>query len=140
MILSLSFLALLPLSAGETCTLVVRVTGITSYSGTMNIALSHGADSYGKSWHQAVRALKAPVKSGQVLARFTGLAPGYYAVKCYHDVNSNGKLDKNLVGIPAEPFGFSNNHKARFGPPSWEKSCFLLEEDEHTIHIQLQNL
>jgi uncharacterized protein (DUF2141 family) len=32
---------------------------------------------------------------------------GRYALAAYHDVNGNGKLDKNLWGIPTEPYGFS---------------------------------
>ncbi len=140
LIVILFLITIHPVSAGETCTLVISISGMTSDSGTIYIALAHDENSYASSRREAVRAVKVPVRSGQALARFTGLTPGYYAVKCFHDINDNGKLDKNLVGIPAEPFGFSNNYRVRFGPPSWDKSRFLLEKGEHTIHIKMRNL
>lgn len=48
----------------------------------------------------------------------------YYAVIVYHDINANGKLDRNFLGIPREPYGFSNNPSTRFGPPRFERARF----------------
>jgi uncharacterized protein (DUF2141 family) len=42
---------------------------------------------------------------------------GRYAMLVVNDVNSNNKLDANLIGIPKEPVGFSKNPALRFGPP-----------------------
>lgn len=47
-----------------------------------------------------------------------------YAIIVYHDLNANGKLDRNILGIPSEPYGFSNNPSTRFGPPSFDKANF----------------
>ena len=41
------------------------------------------------------------------------------ALTAYVDVNDNGMLDKNLMGRPSEPFGFSNQASSAFGPPKW---------------------
>lgn len=57
------------------------------------------------------------------------LPQGFYSFSYYHDVNENGKLDTNLVGIPKEPYGFSNGEKGRFGPPSFEDSKFKIQND-----------
>lgn len=43
--------------------------------------------------------------------------PGKYAVVAFHDVNGNEELDKNMLGIPTEPYGFSNNARGMLGPP-----------------------
>jgi uncharacterized protein (DUF2141 family) len=45
----------------------------------------------------------------------------------YVDSNKNEKLDTNFFGIPKEQFGFSNNAKGRFGPPSFESASFELD-------------
>ena len=37
-----------------------------------------------------------------------------------YDRNANGKLDLNLLGIPTEAFGFSNDAKALIGVPGWQ--------------------
>ena len=49
---------------------------------------------------------------------FTGVPPGKYALVCYHDENSNGKFDENMLGMPKEGYCFSNNVKPRFRRPT----------------------
>lgn len=39
------------------------------------------------------------------------------------------KIDKNFIGIPTEPLGFSNNYKPK-GPPSYMQAAFTLAQDE----------
>jgi uncharacterized protein (DUF2141 family) len=47
---------------------------------------------------------------------------GVYAVSCYQDLNGNGKMDTNLVGIPTEPYGFSAGARPKFRAPTWEEA------------------
>lgn len=56
------------------------------------------------------------------------LEPGKYAFKYFHDENKNENLDCNWLGIPTEGFGFSNNAKGIFGPPSFKKTIFELKQ------------
>jgi 4,4'-diapolycopenoate synthase len=65
------------------------------------------------------------------------LPPGIYAVTVYEDLNSNHKLDHNLIGIPREPVGVSNNPPARFGPPHFSECSFRLGDTAQTITITL---
>jgi hypothetical protein len=51
---------------------------------------------------------------------FTNLSYGRYGISLYHDENANGKMDKNLMGIPKEADGFSNNAKGFFGKPDFK--------------------
>jgi uncharacterized protein (DUF2141 family) len=44
------------------------------------------------------------------------------AICAYHDKNDNGRLDKNVFGIPTERYGFSNDPKRGFGPPTFEQA------------------
>ncbi len=63
------------------------------------------------------------------------------AIAAHHDRNDNGKLDKNALGIPTEPYGFSNNPRGMFGPPSFEQSAInqssldvsLLPDEESVV-------
>ncbi|MFN7732258.1 MAG: DUF2141 domain-containing protein [Pirellula sp.] len=62
------------------------------------------------------------------------------AVSAYHDLNSNGKLDKNSFGIPTEPYGFSRDPKRGFGPPSFEQAAVEIDPamtSETPISIRL---
>jgi len=67
----------------------------------------------------------------------TDLPPGMYAVAVYEDLNSNHKLDHNLIGIPREPVGVSNNPPARLGPPHFDECTFRLGDSAETITITL---
>ncbi len=67
----------------------------------------------------------------------TDLPPGTYAVTVYEDLNSNHKLDHDLIGIPREPVGVSNNPPARFGAPHFSECSFHLRDAAQTITITL---
>ena len=71
-----------------------------------------------------VRAVAAPVAHGPVKARFEGLPAGKYAVKAFHDIDADGEMDTNVVGMPTEPFAFSNNAPPRDGAPEWSQAAF----------------
>jgi uncharacterized protein (DUF2141 family) len=53
------------------------------------------------------------------------LPEGQYSVRIFHDENNNRKMDTNFMGLPKEGWAMSNNVKANFGPPSFEKSVFV---------------
>ncbi|MCK4663339.1 MAG: DUF2141 domain-containing protein [Bacteroidales bacterium] len=61
------------------------------------------------------------------------LKSGRYAFKYFHDENKNDKLDTNWIGIPNEGYGFSNNAKGTFGPPSFEKWIFQIKDNKKMI-------
>lgn len=65
------------------------------------------------------------------------LPKGRYAISAFHDLNSNNKLDKNMVGLPTEKYGFSNNARGTFGPPSLNDQLFGLH-DHLTTSITLK--
>lgn len=58
------------------------------------------------------------------------LKPGKYAVRYYHDENVNGVMEKNVLGKPAEGYGFSNNVTGKLGPPPFEKWLFELKNNK----------
>jgi uncharacterized protein (DUF2141 family) len=55
------------------------------------------------------------------------LEAGRYALRIFQDLNGNGKLDTGWMGIPSEPYGFSNNAMGRFGPPSLADQLFYFD-------------
>lgn len=81
---------------------------------------------------------KSVIASGNKITVEFELPPGDYAVSTYHDVNSNDKLDRYIIGKPKEPYGFSNNIKP-FGRPSFKNCKFTLTNSSKTISIKLLN-
>ena len=62
---------------------------------------------------------------------FDSIFPGKYAIQFFHDENENQKMDFNLIGIPKEKFGSSNDVKPILGPPKIEiqnlKICSFIQ-------------
>jgi outer membrane protein len=56
----------------------------------------------------------------------TDVPPGDYALVVHHDENGNRRIDRNFVGIPREPLGFSNGYQPR-GPPVFGRASFVLQ-------------
>jgi uncharacterized protein (DUF2141 family) len=73
-------------------------------------------------------AVPAPAAGGQAGAsmrvQLTDLPDGPLAISLFQDTNGNGKLDSNAMGMPTEPYGFSNNAAGNFGPPSFAQAQF----------------
>ena len=58
-----------------------------------------------------------------VMYRFSGLAPGRYAVAVGHDLNGNRRVDTNLLGMPTEQWGVSNNARPALRVPRFEETA-----------------
>jgi uncharacterized protein (DUF2141 family) len=77
------------------------------------------------------------IHGGRTTAEFRGLGPGTYAVAILHDENTNNKLDYNLIGLPSEGYGFTNNAYSLFGPPNFEDAAMVLRSDQLArIHMR----
>lgn len=117
---SLFITALLSFSVrAQPQTLTIQVTNVKDTEGQVRIAIYNSEKEFMKKWFMAksVKAVK-----GTVEVVIDNLPAGPYGISILHDANSNGKMDSNVIGIPTEGFGFSNNAKGTFGPPSYEKT------------------
>ena len=136
----------LPAGAGE---LRITVEGIRSPHGTVLIGLYDSPESFEKAVTASDKEgfLSDPDRFGAVALRanaalksavvFSNLGPGRYAAVAFHDENGNGKLDKNFLGVPAEPYGFSNNAQGFLGPPTFGDAAMVLGDGESAIRIVL---
>ncbi len=79
-----------------------------------------------------------PAKKDGVAVTFKDLPEGEYAVSLFVDENGNGKLDSNAIGIPIEPYAFSNDASGAFGPPTFEQSKFVVSKDAKTVVINIK--
>ena len=119
----------------QTCTaaeLTVRLDNPPP-EGNVAFVLFDSANAFG-DLRDPVKLVIAPL-DGRDLYRVEGVPAGEYALLVYYDENDNGKIDKNFIGIPKEPLGFSNRYKPK-GPPSFSRAAFTLTEDE-TRHFDV---
>lgn len=122
-------------AAAPKSTLQLTVTNISDKGGNLMVALSDSKSSYDS--HKSVQSKRVPVTGAQMTLTFEGLAPGEYAIRMYQDENANGKLNRNFIGIPSEPYGFTNNPKHLRGPASWEQARFSFSTDAAAQTVQL---
>ena len=108
----------------------LKVEGLKEPKGEVRIAVFNSEDSYTK---EPIYAIVLTVDNNLIEWEVPDLPFGEYAIAVYHDKNKNGRLDTNLLGIPKENYGFSNNARGRFGPASWQDAKFEIQE-KSTIH------
>jgi uncharacterized protein (DUF2141 family) len=115
----------------------LTVSGIDQIKGNLMIAVFEEGSDFPNDEH-AIQRLVIPVSSKTQYIEIRDLKPGKaYAIAMYHDQNANGKLDKNLFGIPTERYGFSNNARGTFGPPSWSEAKFVFQTGKrHLITVK----
>ena len=114
--------------------LSIRINGVKNASGALRIALHDGAKGFPfKRTPVAVREVQA--QPGSVTVVFDGLEAGNYAISLFHDENGNKALDTNLVGLPTEGYGFSNNARGTLGAPKFRAAGFALGATSATINV-----
>ena len=132
---ALHLVALLaPLAVGAADLRVTVVDGPAGPS-TLYIALFDGAEAFDTTKSVAAQTLQAREGGGQVA--FLGLPVGRYALRMFADENGNGKLDTNLLGLPIERYGFSNDARGTMGPPGFDAAAFRVDGDTAvTVHLR----
>ena len=105
----------------------IEIENLKSNKGNINVLISD------ESKNEIASATFIRVKGLKAVVSFDSIYPGKYAIQFYHDENQNGKLDMNLIGIPKESYGSSNNVKPILGPPKFEKMLFNLTENKKVI-------
>ncbi|MEM9103502.1 MAG: DUF2141 domain-containing protein [Pseudomonadota bacterium] len=133
----LLILNLLWLQSLQAEALKITVQNIEGSQGFLYLSVYDSKDTYDNN-KNAIIALKHKAKKHQVTFEFYDLPSGNYAIKVFHDENNNGDLDVNMLGIPKESYGFSNDG-GNFGPASYKDAVFSLKnQDKNHIKINLR--
>jgi uncharacterized protein (DUF2141 family) len=127
----------LSLDSPATGVLTVNVKGLRNAKGKVDALLFRSAEGFPKDSARAFDAETAPIDpttlSAQVI--FQHVPPGVAAVTVLHDENMNEKLDTNLIGIPREGYGASNNPQKHLRAPTFAEAQFLVRGPKETIQI-----
>jgi uncharacterized protein (DUF2141 family) len=102
----------------------VEIAGLRNDKGQVLCALFSSPSDFPKKTDKAIARGASSISNRRAVCEFHGISPGTYAVSVIHDENSNGKLDTNVMGIPREGVGASNDAKGHFGPPKFAAAAF----------------
>ena len=125
-----------PGSAVAAASMTVTFVGVKTPSGAIMISLAGSAEAWDGKVQPAARS-RITLGGAAASATFTGLKPGLYAIRAFHDLNGDGKLNANPFGMPTEPYAFSNNAQGVMGPPPWAAAAFRVKagDNRQTIDI-----
>ncbi len=122
---------------GPSGLLCIKIQGLPSDRGMVRVAIYHSRESY-VARRGSFRKAVLPIAERSCEWVLDGLPYGEYAVMFYQDANGNARLDRSRLGLPLEPFGFSNNARPRLGPPPYERVKFDVTSDLTTLLITTQ--
>jgi uncharacterized protein (DUF2141 family) len=122
-IIFLIFIASVPTLLFGQKSLTIEIEGLKSSKGQILLEFNNEKG-------EKINGISQPVENRKCIIVINDLKPGNYVFKYFHDENSNKALDVNGIGIPKEGFGFSNNAKGFFGPPSLKKMRIEIKENK----------
>jgi uncharacterized protein (DUF2141 family) len=118
----------------------VDVRGLRNSRGGVNCYLFGSADGFPGDLGKAVKRVVAPIAGTGATCKFDAVPPGAYAVAVVHDEKGTGKLERNIVGIPTNGVGVSNDAPAHFGPPSFANARFAYAGGEKNLVVHVRYL
>ena len=119
--------------------LTVLVDNVNGDAGQVLVGVFDKAETFPRVMLRGERtAASSRDASGRVKLVFTGLAPGRYALSAFHDLDDNGQLNANVMGLPTEPYGFSRDARGNFGPPTFSDAAVDVPEAGLTLTVRVQ--
>ncbi|QNL51648.1 DUF2141 domain-containing protein [Olivibacter sp. SDN3] len=119
-------------------TVNIQVSDIKSSNGQILLAVFKNEESF-KSEKPEFRQVfkKSTLKDGKMQLSIE-LPEGSYGITVVDDENSNGKLDKNMVGIPKEGVAFSNFYLSGMKKPKFGDFSFQLAKPSAQITCKMR--
>ncbi len=102
----------------------VDVSGLHNDTGQVVCALFASPNGFPHDFDKALMHTTVAISNQHAACEFHEVKPASYAIAVVHDENSNGKLDRNIIGIPKEGVGILGNQKPHFGIPRYEPAEF----------------
>ena len=132
------FVYFLFLSDLKSAELVIKILNIEENNGLIHFAIYDKPEFFPENEGKKIGFKKKITELTNDQVTIKDLEESFYAVAIYHDKNSNNKFD-TFLSIPQEKFGFSNDAKVFFGPPSFDEAAFYLKKNQRLkIEISLR--
>lgn len=111
-LLLISLSGLRVVSADE---VAIIIDDVRSSAGTLRVEILAVTDDDQEG--ELLAGLLLAPELPQTRATLLGFESSRYLARVHHDLDGDGKMATNLVGMPLEPWGVSNDARGRFGPP-----------------------
>ena len=128
-------LSLASLAHAETA-VTVKVSGVETATGKLFLNVFDSK----KAWLKKPMLDESVVVEGDSATFEVQLPPGLYSFHVFHDVDDNGKMKSNFIGIPKEPTAVSNDAKGKFGPPKFKDAAVTIGDEAVTVPMNLVSI
>lgn len=125
-------------SGGATGDLTFHLTGLTPNKGLARVVLYDNPDKYLSEFGFCAADSAKVGADGTADITLHHLPFGKYAGSFYQDENWNFIIDRNLMGLPTEPYGFSNGVQAKWHVPSFQSVTFDFDRSGERQDIVLK--
>jgi uncharacterized protein (DUF2141 family) len=123
--------------AQEKGDLRIEIKELRNLKGKLSIVIFNSPEGFPEEDNKAYKWQILDLEKSAPLFLFKDLPVGEYAYAILHDEDKDGKMKKNLIGIPKEGFGFSNNYRPRVKNPSFEDASFQLKPGENRHELEM---
>ena len=117
--------------------LIIKINNVSKDKGIIWIGLYDSADTYLIKEKSILKKIDVSQKGYHEMV-IDSLPYGTYAMALFHDVNANGEMDRNLLGIPSEPYAFSKKPKSKWRLPKFDEVKFNFSQDVQEIDTKLK--
>ena len=135
---ALCLLACLAATAVPAAELRITIANVVPNQGELLVTLFDNAQGFPDQPGAAQPSRKIKPDGSTVQLSFGNLPEGRRAVMVLQDFNGNGRVDYNLVGLPKEPYGASNNKLPRLAPPKFDEALVDVGAQGAAVTIQLR--
>ena len=124
--------------AAENPSVTVVVSSLVSTTAAVRLYFYNTREGFLKSGKWVFsKSVKPQGKSEFTLP--VDLPKGEWAVAITQDLNNNDKIDKNFLGIPTEPYAFSNNVHPTIAAPDFNECKFVVDGPGKVVSIVLKD-
>lgn len=121
-------------ASASAATVEVRVSSVVPGRGKVNVAVCDKE----RFLKDCLYSGSVPAQATDVVVTIQNVPKGTWAVLAYQDENQNDKLDRNLIGIPSENYGFSRDARGKFGPPDFSDAAIDVGDESTVAKIKLR--
>lgn len=133
-ILYLFLLGSLSYLSAQNGNLKIIVSNIQDMQGKIYLSIYNAEDHFLEEGYE-YKVIVMDVNGPEVMYELPDLNDGEYAIGLYQDTNGDGKCNRTWIGIPTEPYGFSQNYKPRLRAPSFDETKFDHNAGEIKINL-----
>ena len=125
-----------PANDNLTGNLLIDLDNIKTAQGIIWIGIYDSEENYMIKERAIVEGVNV-TQTGKLQINIPDLQYGTYAIAIFHDINGNGLLDRNLIGIPSEPYAFSKKPKSKWRLPRFHEVKFDFTNSNQILNAKL---